>query len=69
MDQVRFFFLKKIIPGLKEQKKKECFVHLYLHFFYLACVQMSPLPQKKSGDLFSEGGGTSVHILLEKWSH
>ena len=27
----------------------------------LACVQTSPLPQKKSG----EGGGTSVHRLVE----
>ena len=32
----------------------------------LACVQTSPLPQKKSGDdFFSEGGGTSVHRLLK----
>ena len=69
MDQVRFFFLKKIIPGLKEQKKKRMHCSSLSSFFYLACVQMSPLPQKKSGDLFSEGGGTSVHILLEKWSH
>ena len=32
----------------------------------MACVQTSPLPQKKSGDplpIFSEGGGTSVHML------
>ena len=34
----------------------------------LACVQTSPLPQKKSGEetllpIFSEGGGTSVHRL------
>ena len=29
--------------------------------FTLACVQTSPLPQKKS--IFSEGGGTSVHRL------
>ena len=35
----------------------------------VACVQTSPLPQKKSGKrlffsrFFSEGGGTSVHRL------
>ena len=35
---------------------------------FLACVQTSPLPQKKSGEetlhpIFSEEGGTSVHRL------
>ena len=38
--------------------------------FVLACVQTSPLPQKKIGrrvfspDFFCEGAGTSVHRLL-----
>ena len=33
----------------------------------LACVQTSPLPQKKSGEetISSEEGGTSVHRLLQ----
>ena len=32
---------------------------------HIACVQKSPLPQKKSGEetIFSEGEGTSVHRL------
>ena len=30
----------------------------------LACVQMSPLPQKKKLGFFSEGGGMSVHRLI-----
>ena len=41
----------------------------------IACVQTSPLPQKKSGEdlpIFSEGEGTSVHRLqvsaLHFWS-
>ena len=39
----------------------------------VACVQSSPLPQKKSGEesllpIFYEGGGTSVHRLgLMSW--
>ena len=33
---------------------------------FVACVQTSPLPQKKSGEelpIFCEGGRTSVHTL------
>ena len=35
--------------------------HIYFILLLVACVQTSPLPQKKS--IFSEGGGTSVHSL------
>lgn len=58
MGRVRFISLKKIIPGLREQKKKEYIVHLFTwrfiiiinHFFYFSILK---------------SGATDQQVLLE----